>query len=986
MRIVIDLQSCQSGSRLGGIGRYSAELAKAMARNARGHELWLVMNNLINAPAEEVRCAFSDLIPQDRIKIFDVPQGIAEFRNNKTKVRAAEIIRESFISALKPDMVHVSSLFEGLHEEIITSVGAFFPSNRTAVTLYDLIPLVQREKYLANHEALQHYLGKIENLKTSGLLLSISEYSRNEAIDLLDLDPERIINISSAADERFRPTTVDKSKAIELRKKYNINQNFLMYTGSFDQRKNHANLIQAFGMVPSSARQGHQLLIVGNGWDAIYQQLGAVAKKAGLKEDEVIFAGHVADEDLLPLYNLCELFVFPSLAEGFGLPALEAMSCGTATIGSNCTSLPEVIGWSDAEFDPLKPESIAKTITRVLSDKNFKEKLRAHGLKQAKKFSWDESARKAIEGFEKQLERSRRSALKATPLFSPKRPIEELAKLPGIDSLPNEALQEMSRCIGLNENQTSVLSAVSQGQKSSLRVGWVSTWNTQCGIAAYSNFLIEHIKASVIVFAPETDWTLEVDGVNVKRCWKAGQVDDLAQLHSAIRTADIEVLIIQFNYGFFDFVAFNSLLQKLKADSIRVFITFHSTNDPSESKRLSNLVSGLSGCDGLFVHSAKDFYQLQKLGMTHNTRFLPQGMVEKNPGKGLVVRAPAGSTVIATYGFALPHKGLTEVLEAFAILTRDTSQPYHLLMVNAEYPATVSLGLLSQIRERIVQLGVSDQVSLISDYLTDEQSLAHLATANLVVYAYQNTGESSSAAVRMGIASTSPVIVTPIAIFDDVKTSVFYLPGFKAEEIAAGLKKALILINEGAPEAVKIGANAKIWRYTHRFSSVAAYLFGLAIKPKSARIECQLMPEFTLSSESGIITYAAAALPLKTNVGESKAGSFHTTGQAGHLLYGPFISAAAGSYYATVKGKVGLSGVGNAKADVAIRSGGHVLTECKITSPIEGDVLSTLIFNVPDGGCADLEVRVVVDEHSDFSISSVIFERQNTPVKLHATI
>lgn len=980
MRIIIDLQSCQSGSRLGGIGRYSSELAKAMLRNARGHEILLVMNSLLRTPAEEVRASFSNLIPQDKIKIFTVPAGIGEFGNTSTKVRAAEILREAFISSLKPDVVHVSSLFEGLHEEIVTSVGALFPSERTAVTLYDLIPLAQREKYLTSKESVNHYFEKIKNLKRAGLLLSISDYSRLEAIDMLPFDSEKIINISSAADERFRPINVDGDKARELLKKYDINRDFLMYTGSFDQRKNHRNLIQAFGMVPSHVRQGRQLLIVGNGWDGVYQELRNVAKTSGLRENEVVFAGHVADDELLLLYNLCELFVFPSLAEGFGLPALEAMSCGTATIVSNCTSLPEVVGWFEAEFDPRKPQSIAQTITQVLSDKSFKEKLREHGLKQSKKFSWDESARRAIDGFESQLERTKLNPSDHNTHSVRKKSINKLSVLSGIATLSDESLHEISRCIGLNEHQARVISAISQHQNTSLRMGWVSTWNTRCGIAAYSQFLIERIKTTVSIFAPETDWSLQPDSINVKRCWKAGHDDDLTKLYRAIRAANIKVLMIQFNYGFFEFTAFNIFLQKLKASSIRVFVTFHSTSDPSESKRLSSLAGGLSTCENLFVHTMTDFEKLSKLGLPNNIKFLPQGVIENKSGTNIKSQASTNTTIIATYGFALPHKGLKEVLESFSILIKDSTLNYHLLLVNAEYPASVSSDLIAELTNQATQLGINHQVNIISDYLTDEQSLAYLSTAHLIVYAYQNTGESSSAAVRMGLASKSPVLVTPLTIFDDVKDSVHCLKGFHANEIADGLKKTLASIKVGSPDAIRITNNAALWRSAHRFSNIADYILEIALTPPSENIAYQLMTAFVLGPESGRVVYEAAVSPLKSNVGDARAGSFHTTRKAGHLLYGPFISAAPGSYYATVNGEVGLGGVSSAGADVAINSGSQILSTSKIESPITGDVLSTLHFIVPEGGCSDLEVRVVVDEDSDLSISSIFLEWQTIPI------
>jgi hypothetical protein len=117
----------------------------------------------------------------------------------------------------------------------------------------------------------------------------------------------------------------------------------------------------------------------------------------------VVITGFVPEDDLVTLYNLCHLFVFPSLHEGFGLPALEAMACGAPVIGSNTSSIPEVIGWKDALFDPTRPSAIAEAIAGALANEGFRQELRNHGLRQARLFSWDESARRALAAFE-QLE------------------------------------------------------------------------------------------------------------------------------------------------------------------------------------------------------------------------------------------------------------------------------------------------------------------------------------------------------------------------------------------------------------------------------------------------------------------------------------------------------------------------------------------------------------------------------------------------------
>jgi Glycosyltransferase len=125
-----------------------------------------------------------------------------------------------------------------------------------------------------------------------------------------------------------------------------------------------------------------------------------VIEKAGLTKNDVIITGYVPDDELIAMYNLCELFIFPSLHEGFGLPVLEAMSCGAPVIGSNTTSIPEVIGREDALFDPYSVDSIANKIKEVLTDENFRNELREYAIKRSKEFSWDKSAKIALEAFE----------------------------------------------------------------------------------------------------------------------------------------------------------------------------------------------------------------------------------------------------------------------------------------------------------------------------------------------------------------------------------------------------------------------------------------------------------------------------------------------------------------------------------------------------------------------------------------------------------
>ena len=463
MRIVIDLQSCQSGSKRAGIGRYAMGLATAMAAQPRDHEIWIVLSALMPESIPEVRRAFDGLLPANRIQIFECPADIDTRRAEPARVRAAEIVREDFLRSLRPDFVHVASLFEGFDEEVVTSVGQYFPGAQTAVTLYDLIPLVYSTRYLPDSKSRDYYERKIENIKNAGLLLAISEYSRQEGIDLLGCDPEDAINISSAADERFKPTAIYPARAARLLSRYGIRREFLMYTASFDLRKNQTGLISAFALLPRELRQHYQLAIVGNGSDEAVSKAKLLAEKSGLGPDEVVFPGHIVDGDLVALYNLCHLFILPSLAEGFGLPALEAMACGTATIGSNITSLPEVIGWSEALFDPTNPANIAEKIYQALTDDGFLKELRQRGLEQAKTFSWAKCAEHAFDAFEARHARSEHArARRQQPFVQTDRfqatdniaaVVSKIAEINGVTKLTNQDLLEIADTLASNRSR-----------------------------------------------------------------------------------------------------------------------------------------------------------------------------------------------------------------------------------------------------------------------------------------------------------------------------------------------------------------------------------------------------------------------------------------------------------------------------------------------------------------------------------------------------
>jgi glycosyltransferase involved in cell wall biosynthesis/predicted SAM-dependent methyltransferase len=403
MRIVIDLQGAQTESRFRGIGRYALSLAKAIVRNRGEHKIILALNGLFPDTIEPIRAVFDGLLPQENIRVWHAPGPVRECEpGNKWRREVAERIREAFLASLRPDVVHVPSLFEGYVDDAVTSIGVFVAQIPTVVTIHDLIPLLNPEMYLNPDPAYaHHYKRKIEYLKRANQWLAVSESAACEGHDILALPAESVIITYEGCDSVFRRMEIAETGKQNYLERFGITSSFILYSGGADARKNLHRLIRAYARLPKPLRDTHQLMMAGKIPDSEVTKLRRTAKSAGIGASHMLFTGYVTDEELARLYNLCTVSVLPSCHEGFGLPALEAMSCGAAVIGANTTSVPEVIGRQDALFDPYDEASVSQKLAQVLGDEAFRIDLASHGLERAKKFSWDESAKRAVAAFER---------------------------------------------------------------------------------------------------------------------------------------------------------------------------------------------------------------------------------------------------------------------------------------------------------------------------------------------------------------------------------------------------------------------------------------------------------------------------------------------------------------------------------------------------------------------------------------------------------
>jgi glycosyltransferase involved in cell wall biosynthesis len=455
LRILIDLQGAQNNSRHRGIGRYSLALAKGIARNAGEHRVFILLNGLFPKTIEQIQSSFETILPEDRFLVFKSPGPVSELvLENSWRRRAAEVLREYVIDALSPDVVLVSSMVEGRADDTITSLGSLKTTASTTAVIYDLIPLMDPDSFFKEDAEKLWYHRKIDDLSRANGLFAISHSTMNDAIRLLDVDPMRIRNISAAADSCFSSTINSPGNCALVAKRYGISRRFLMHSSAFDKRKNFQGLMRAYAALPGVIRSDYQLVLVCKLDFAGKEELSSLAANIGLTPQDLILTGFVPDDDLIALYTACHLFVFPSLNEGFGLPALEAMSCGTPTIGSNVTSVPEVIGREDALFDPTSVDAITALILKALTNTDFYQSLKTHARTQAAKFSWDVTALRAVAGMEAIVsQRSSRSGLPPTSEAAKRRNFMEALGEVSREFAPNDLeILELARSIDANDD------------------------------------------------------------------------------------------------------------------------------------------------------------------------------------------------------------------------------------------------------------------------------------------------------------------------------------------------------------------------------------------------------------------------------------------------------------------------------------------------------------------------------------------------------
>jgi len=267
---------------------------------------------------------------------------------------------------------------------------------KKVVTIHDLIPYVMPETVGKGY--LLKFLKEMPIIiDGSDGIITVSEFSKRDILKFFPIDESKIFVTPLAADKKYMPLDKVHCKNF-LEKAYNLTNPFLLYLGGFSERKNVASAITAFAKIYNDLNKNYDLVIVGDYKDPS-QKLVKLTNELKI-ESHVIFTGYVPEDHLPIFYNCCDTFIYPSFYEGFGLPPLEAMNCGTPVIASNLTSIPEVVGDGGILINPYDISEISQAIGNLLSNENLRSELSSKALIRAKEFSWQNTARSTLKVYE----------------------------------------------------------------------------------------------------------------------------------------------------------------------------------------------------------------------------------------------------------------------------------------------------------------------------------------------------------------------------------------------------------------------------------------------------------------------------------------------------------------------------------------------------------------------------------------------------------
>jgi glycosyltransferase involved in cell wall biosynthesis len=364
LRIGLDVR--YASDHFPGIGRYTLGLARGLAELESGHTLLLI----VDPRADMQRYDLAALTQLPNVELVPLAAGPFSLRQ--------QLLMPALVRRMRLDLLH-SPYY----------VKPYLPLGcPSVVTIYDLFGW-RFPRELSRRGRLFYRLTMGLAVRTAAALLTPSESARADLLHVYRLDPGRVTVTLAAAERRFCPQPPDMVAA--LRQRYTLPERYVLYLGAQKPHKNLERLLRAWRRLGEADAASGSVLVIAGHATAHGQQLRLLVETLGLSTT-VRFIPNVADADLPALYSGAELFVFPSYYEGFGLPPLEAMACGTPVLCAYATSLPEVVGNAAMTFDPYNVIELAESLARLLNNPSLRRDLSTRGRRRARDFSWRRTA------------------------------------------------------------------------------------------------------------------------------------------------------------------------------------------------------------------------------------------------------------------------------------------------------------------------------------------------------------------------------------------------------------------------------------------------------------------------------------------------------------------------------------------------------------------------------------------------------------------
>lgn len=744
MKIGFDAQSLQTeNSKNRGIGRYTKNLINAILKIDSTNSFKIFMNDLYKDKI--------DLIENKntKTKMIDYTSP-----SSSTKYTVNEIIQFLNYHNSKLDILHIMSTAESYASDLpVTNTYVDRLNAMVCTTIYDFIPLHFPEHYFSNSNFKKEYFRQLKTLYHSDKLFAISESTRIDAVNMLGIDPRKVITIHGGTSKNFFKLDGDSKKEInQIKKKFSIKKRFVLYTGGIEFRKNIEKSIIAFSKIGKELLEDTSYVIVCEILEPDKKRLNELAQKHGIKNN-VIFTNYIPDKMLNVLYNCCDVFIFPSLIEGLGIPVLEAMKCEAPVIGSNSSSIAELIKEKQFIFEPNEHE-MASLIIKVLTDEEFKRKCIKNAIKQSGSYSWENSAQKVLTTYnslEKEL------ILKKSSNFLRKPKVAFFSPLP-----PKKS--------GIANYSSSILKLLSRYWNIDLFIDEYSCSDpyltTNFKIHSYLNFEQLHQKNpyDVIVYqignsenhAYMFDLVKKYPGIVVLHDvylsgvlhWitaKVGKVDEFKD----------EVIYSHGEYG-------KQLVEKAQ----KGLMSWHDLIQQLQvNKRF------LENATQIIVHSQWDKENIlkqnpqfsNKISLVH--QFSPLRVNTKKLESKIILGFSKDDFLICSFGFVVSTKKIDSVITNLKTFLQKNKNCKYIVVGDASDPYG------QQVKSLVKKLGISDRV-IFTDFIDDITYNRYLEACDVCISLRTNTRAGTSATVNHSLGAGLPTIISDEEAFNNIPNDV----------------------------------------------------------------------------------------------------------------------------------------------------------------------------------------------------------------------